>query len=426
MMRVLIIGNIWPYTRGNFRVSGLAKYISEFDWEPTVLTMPLPPDISLPYRIVQVQYKDWLQTLVKRLSFKDGTSVKKQIANKLNVTSRNSFLDFLFKRLSEILTYPDDIKGWEQQATKKAFQLLDKEHFDAIISTSPPISSHLLAHKIKGKYRIPWVADFPHLWSQNNGYPYGDLRHWFDQRLELKTLSNTDTLVAVSNPMTEKLRGLNENKPVHTITHGFAPETLNLNGAQLTVKFTLTFTGSWHPTLREPSLLLVALSNLIKNAEINPDEVEIRFYGDEEIWLETYIDNSGLSRTVKQYGRVSHLESIAHQRESQVLFQPKWNDPHESGVMSMKIFEYLSALRPILAVGKYKDVVDDVLSDTNAGICVSSQKSIEEALRNYYYEFKATGQVSYHGNIKNIEKYSQRCMAGKFAQLLNNIQASSL
>ena len=45
--------------------------------------------------------------------------------------------------------------------------------------------------------------------------------------------------------------------------------------------------------------------------------------------------------------------------ESQALLLMKWNDPAHRGIYTAKIFEYLAAGRPVLAVGGYDDVVNE-------------------------------------------------------------------
>ena len=54
-----------------------------------------------------------------------------------------------------------------------------------------------------------------------------------DKSLETKTLSQVDALITMSEPLAAKLRILHKEKQVYTITHGFAPETVNDSPAKL-------------------------------------------------------------------------------------------------------------------------------------------------------------------------------------------------
>jgi glycosyltransferase involved in cell wall biosynthesis len=431
MKKVLIIGCIWPYhLESGARVPGLAKYISEFGWEPIVLTMPLPGNPNLDYRVIEVPYRDMLKAVLKLLGLDTSKNIRKQVSNKLGVTSKKSFMYFVFRCLRavfrcqrEILAYPDSNRGWKSPAIKAGGELLQKEDIRAIISASPPLMGNLIARELKERYKIPWLGDFPHLWSQNNAYPYSSLRRMFDTRLELKTLSHVDVLTTTSEPLAKKLRAMHKGKPVYVITHGFDPDTVNTVPDKVTDKFTITYTGGWHPIFREPSKLFSALQKLILRGAMEPENTEVRFYGNEENWIDSEVEKYGLSGIVKQYGRVPMEVAQAKQRESQLLFNPKWDDPRDPGIHSMKIFEYLAARRSILATGKYKDVVDELLDETGAGICAQSVEDVMQVLEKAYQEYKLKGEVAWRGDESKINNYSHREMARKFAEVLDSLEA---
>jgi glycosyltransferase involved in cell wall biosynthesis len=208
---------------------------------------------------------------------------------------------------------------------------------------------------------------------------------------------------------------------VYIVTHGFDPETENTLPDKLTDKFTITYTGGFAPVRREPDILLAALQKLISTGIIDPGRIEVRFYGTKEDWVNSQIEKYGLSGVVRQYGKVPMPESLVRQRESQLLFNPKWNDPQEPGIHSMKILEYLAARRPILATGRYHDVVDELLEETGAGVCTSSVEDTAKALQKAYHEYLSRGQVAWHGDAAKTGNYSHRAMAGRFADLLDQL-----
>ena len=108
------------------------------------------------------------------------------------------------------------------------------------------------------------------------------------------------------------------------------------------------------------------------------------------------------------------------QRESQLLLLLNWEDQQEKGVYPLKVFEYLSAQRPILATGgSGDDVVEELLTETNAGRYASSVEDIKSGLSDLYTEYKLKGKTSYNGDVEKINKYSHREMARKFAEVLD-------
>ena len=428
MKNVLVIGFLWPYhRRAGARLSGLVKYLHEFDWEPVLLTAPLETRPEYNLRVIEVPYRYALDFWLKLLRFNQNASAnvreqaKQRIGGASKKSIRGALIDFAFTRGLEIIDYPDTEKNWVRPALKICAQLWQQEKFQAIISSSPPVTGHIIARKLKIKYQVPWVADLPHLWSQNNTYAYSSLRRMVDRRLERKTLSRADSLTTTSGPLASKLRSLHKDKTVHSITHGFDPATVNIPPDKLTDKFTITYTGAFDPVMRTPSMLLAALHSLISRGLIAREKVEVRFFGPEEGWVENEIEKNDLSGIAKQYGRVTMALAQAKQRESQLLYNPKWDDPKEPGIHSLKLLEYLAARRPILATGKFRDVADELLEETGAGIYAADAADIERTLMEAYQEYQQKGSVTWHGDDTKINGYSQREMAGKFARVLDSL-----
>jgi len=330
-----------------------------------------------------------------------------------------------------IFAYPDGFENWKPFAIKAVTNFSKKEKIDAIISVWP-VSSHIIAKELKNNYerssfagrkKIPWIADFPDPWSQNHNYSYGFIRKFFDKRLELKTLKSADVIGTVSQFVSEQLKELHKEKQVYTITNSFDPETVNISPVSLTSKFTITYTGQIYTEKQDPLKILRALKDLISDGVINPDDVEIRFYGPEKNWLEKKIKDYELSNIVKQYGVVPREVSLKKQRESQILLLLNWEDPKVNYGYFGKTFEYFSARRPILSTGGFgSDVLENLLNKTKAGVYASSAKEVKKSLREFYLEYKQNRRVSYKGDWVEISKYNHRDMARKFANILDEIK----
>lgn len=426
MNKVLVIADLFYASP---RIPGLAKYLPEFGWQPIILTTPIgekpyylfgsPNDLRKNNRIIETygyhSRKDVELRPKKRL--KKYGYIRTLLRNVVPFSVRK----FLYRRYSEIVYYPDAEKGWKPFAIKAGDELLQNEDIDAMISSSSPVTANIIAKELKKKHKIPWVADFRDLWTQNHNYSYSILRKLFEKRLELKTLSMADALVTAASLATEKMKTLHKGKSIHTITNGFDPEKMSDGKANLTSKFTITYTGQIY-TKHDPSKLLIALKDLISQGTINPKDIEVRFYGIENELLIKNIEEYGLSDVVKYYGIIPRETSLAKQKESQVLLLLNWEDPRVKEVYTGKMFEYLAAQRPILATGGFgNDVVEALLDETNSGIYRSTIEDIKNTLRELYSEYKFKGKVAYKGNIEKIKKYSYREMARKFAEILGNL-----
>lgn len=389
------------------------------------MTAALPGKPDPHFKVIETQYHDCLGFGKRLLKLDSQSPLIAQVKNKLKIKSEKSPLDFILAAIGEIIAYPDPQKGWRRFAVEAGKDILRQQNIKALISTSPPETSHIIAKRLKDEFRIPWVADFRDLWTQNYYYLYGPLRKVIERRLELNTLSTADALVAVSQPTADDLRSLHRQKPVHSIPNGFDPAEVNTTPGNLTDKFTITYTGILYPGKRSPEPLFAALRDLIAERSMDASDMEVRFYGPEAGWIDKQAQRYGLTGIVRQFGIVPREVALNKQRESQLLLLLKWNDAQQRGNYPAKIFEYLAARRPVLAVGGFPDVVNQLLDETKAGVSGQTGEEIKAVLLRLYQEYKLTGAVSYNGNEAETNKYSHREMAKRFATILDSLPIGS-
>lgn len=433
MKKVLIIARLFYASP---RIPGIAMYLSNFGWEPTILTTPLKKDpryiLRFPsgfrkkVRIIETPYQGdifWFwRKIFRLLGFNINKSILNQTKEKIGITSQKSFIDYAFNLYLALFAYPDEEKGWAKPALRAASELLEKEKFDAIISSSSPVTAHIVANKLREKNKIPWVADLRDLWTQNHNYSYPFIRKVIERRLEKKTLSSADALLTVSKPLAENLKKLHTGKKVFSITNGFYPEELNFPPKPLKKKFTITYAGTIYTGKQDPKDFFIALKELIDEKIINSKDLDVRFYSGILPWLRKEIDDYNLNEAVKVYEKISRNEIIERQNESQVLLLIYWGDKAEKGWQSLKIFGYLAAQRPILVMGgSGDDVVEKMIEETKSGVYCKNINDIKEALRAFYIEYKNNGKVSYSGDIEKIKKHSYYEKAREFSNVLEKI-----
>lgn len=431
MRKVLIISDLVHATP---RIPGVAKYLPEFGWQPIILTTPshigISHKINIEYllkrdRVIVVKYHDFLNDFFDKIKiifgFNPKKSIRRQADKQFGVgSSKASMIRSILMIVKEIAYYPDQFRDWKKPAVKIGNNLIRSENIDAIISSSSPVTSHIIAKELKKQHNIPWIADLRDLWSQNHNYQYSPLRKILDRKLEIQTFSHANALVTVSPRWKERLEWLHKDKISYTITNGYNPEELNIAQTKLTSKFTITYTGQIYIGKQNPSILFVALKELIDDNVINPLEIRVRFFGYLEPWLTNEIKKYGLQDIVKQYARVSKKVALEKQRESQILLLLNWVDYNEKGWYPLKIFEYLAAKRPILSIGgSGNDVVQRLLDETGSGY-YSSREDIKRILKEIYSQYKLKGEVKYNAKPEIVSRYSFREKAKIFAQILDD------
>jgi len=419
MKKILVITYFFPpyETVGSVRLGGLAKYLPEFGWEPIILTVALPRNPNSQFKVIQTPHRNLFNIIKKKLHLNPEKGFIEQIGiSRAFRGGKSSFILNTINFIKSIIAYPDQYKYWYSPAIKAASEFLAKEKIDILLSSSSPITTHIIAKDLKIKYNIPWVADLRDLWTQNPYYNFGFIRKWFERKLEIRTLIHTNSLITTSKPWAEKLSSLHKKKITHIITNGFDSE--EMKELLLTKEFTITYAGQLYDGKRDPSLLFKAIYDLINDQIINSKILKVRFFGPFEYWLEKKIKKFGLENIVSQHGVVVREIALTKQKESQVLLLINWDDPRERGTYTGKLFEYLGAKRPILAIGGAKNVVSELLEETTAGIHASSLDFLKKILVNWFAEYKKTGKVAYKGRNDKVQKYSHREMTRKFAQVL--------
>lgn len=423
MKRVLIISYHFPprVSIGSQRPYKLAKYLPEFGWEPIVLTVKRPGKTPKGIRIIETDYKDFLNEIKLKIGFKQEQGIHEQLGIAVSTNfNYPTWKSKIIKLLREIIAYPDAERGWYKFAIESASKFLLKEKIDAIISTSPPATSHLIARKLKQKYKIPWLADLRDPWAQLYHDKKFGLIMCFEKRLASKTLTDADILVTVTIPQVDVLKALFKDKKIFYITNGYDIDDFRVKPTKLTDKFTITHTGTLYNGERDPSLLFEVVANLIKKNRIKRDLIEIKFYGSKGDWLIEEIKKYNLEGVVHYYGVMPREEALKRQRESQLLLLLRLNSVEERGDCPAKLFEYFGAGRPIIGTGGYGGIIEDYLKETNTGKFGENAEVLENILLEYYQEFIEFGEVKCYSN-RRIENYTYDSIAKKYSEALNGI-----
>jgi glycosyltransferase involved in cell wall biosynthesis len=394
--------------------------LPQFGWEPIVLTPKIQGAERQSKLVVETDYRDVLGDWKARLKLDRERGVHEQFGLP-TARKRGSFLPHTraLKFAKYLLTYPDPYKGWVPFALE-AIERLRCQNLDiaAIVTTSPPISSHLIGRRAKSILGCPWIADLRDLWTQN----LAEKNPRFLQiRLEKQTLRDADVLVTVSDPWASLLQRRYPDKKICTITNGFDPDDYASPSPTLTGDFSISYTGQLYEGQRDPTILFEVVRDLIKEGALSSGDVHIRFYGTVEPWLPDLVGKYGLEQVVEFNGPTPRKKVMEHQRRSQVLLLLPWSDPRETGHHSAKLFEYFAAARPILAVGGSRGVLTQALEETSAGVHALSKSEVREFLLTSYGEFKRNGRVSYSGNRQVIGRYSHPEMAQRFAKILDSV-----
>jgi len=410
--RVLLIAYYYPPFPmiGALRPHGLRKYLPEHGWDVLVLTTRLESSRD-DRSVIETDYRDILSQWKKRLGFSSSRGLHDQLGLPVSSSPNRRLLHTRVIDAAKVLiTYPDSMKGWVPFASKILPRLASTNKIDAIISTSPPISCHMIGAKAKQITGAPWIADFRDLWVRD---PVMNL-------LMTRILKTSDELVTVSPALAKRLEEAYPERPTSCITNGFDDSDFLAHSSSLTKRFSITHTGRMYEGKRDPSSLLSVVRELADTGEVRRDDIDLRFYGPIDPFLPAMVHRFGLEDICEIHESVPRTEALALQARSQLLLLLEWGVPGEQGIFTGKLFEYLGSKRPILSVGQDPGIAS-ILKETSAGTQTSNLEELRRYIRNAYLEFKRNGFVSYLGKDQEISKYNHSEMAARFAGELNRL-----
>ena len=397
------------------RLQGVAKYLPEFGYEPIVI-VPKTENKAVEISNVRVVESDY-ESMISKFLPNRGDETKSE---NTNTSDKPTKLSKLISLAGELFAYPDGMKYWRKPAFEKSCEIIESEDIGAVISSSFPITSHLIAYDLKKKYDIPWIGDLRDLWNLNPYIHHNPIRNYFEKRLEIKTFKKADVLTTTTDMAAKTLKTLHPPKKIVPIVSGFDEDDFkDIKKTKQSDKLTLMYAGSLYNGRRDPSILFESVSDLIDERKIDPQKIEINFYGDDTN-LDELKRKYNLKNIVNICGKITHSEVLQNQINSDVLLLISWMSEVEQMFIPGKVYEYIASKKPVLSVGYKEGSLKDLIKKTNIGYHVSDVGECKKAIYDYYTKY-INNELKYCGN-QFADEYSMRNTAKKFAQILEEIQ----
>jgi glycosyltransferase involved in cell wall biosynthesis len=274
------------------------------------------------------------------------------------------------RALGRRLLVPDENVTWNLTADRAAIRLIKREAIDVVITTSPPASVHLVGAVAKRATGVSWVADLrdslvahPHRRAESW---LVRAKEWTAERVARHVARRADGIVAVSEAIADEARALEPRGPVTTIANGSDFDDFDGLEYRRGERFRITHTGSFFGK-RDPRPFLTALAR-------SGLDVEARFVGDFRSADRAWARERGLDDRLQLLPYAPRREALMLQRDSDALLLliPEAAG-RGRGVLSGKVFEYLAAERPILALVPPDGAAADLIRETGAGVVVAPE-----------------------------------------------------
>ena len=429
MKKVLLITYYWPPAGG----AGVQRWLkmSKFIAEKCELTVFSPQNASYPIydeslsddvspKIKHIQREIWEPyALAKKINPKNNQYQKGQIEPKKN----QSFLSKVSLWVRANLFIPDARMFWISPSIKSIQNQLNLNDFDAVISTGPPHSCHLIAHGIKQKFpHLKWLADFRDPWTEIDYFPQLPLTSFALKKhlsLEKKVLTDADIVTTVS-PSWAKDFEKKSNKKVNVIFNGFDDDDFkSIQRKSENKKLTITYLGSLNSD-RNPSFLWQILNEKCKDNHFK-NIFELKLIGNIAKEVKDEIDSlESLKSQVRFIPYMEHKSAVQELLNSSVLLLLINDTANQKGIIPGKFFEYLASERQILCIGKKDSDIHEIIQETQSGKLIENNSSKEiEIYIDKLYEIFTKNNLDLPVNEDNIGKYSRAKASEKIIQLLN-------
>lgn len=418
-MKVLVITYYWPPAGGSGvqRWLKFVKYLPGFSIDPVVYTVQ---DANYPVLDETLESEVPASVKVLRQPIKEPNTWFSFLGSRNKETSAG-FLKPKPSLFGKLLQYiranyfiPDARKFWIKPSVKYLRPYLKMHPVDVIITTGPPHSLHLIGMQLKKEMNLKWIADFRDPWTDIDYFhqlPLTKATLKKHQQLEQAVIRSADRVLVVSNSMKEKY--VTYNKQTQVITNGFDGE-LNDGSNQPDEEFSLVHIGMMNAD-RNPVLLWEVLKELMGKDAVFARKLKIKLIGKVADEVVESLEQFDLFEKTLMIPYIAHHEVLKFQKNAQVLLLPVNRVPAAKGIVTGKVFEYLQAARPILAIGPVDGDLAEIVLHAGAGVIVDfdDREHLRKAVLNFFEDYKK-GKLTV--SSKNIQQYHRK----KLTEILVN------
>jgi len=318
------------------------------------------------------------------------------------------------------LLVPDASVTWNLTAIPAAIRIARREGIDAVITTSPPGSIHFVGAAVQKATGARWLADLRDPLVANQHRRADTMatraRQAANEQLARLVVRRADAVSCVSEAIADEVRGLNPGGVVRTIANGCDFDDFAGLEYRPAERFRITHTGSFFGK-RDPRPFLQAFHDSGLDAVA-------RFVGDFRSSDREWAESLRLGDRLQLVDYAPRADSLRLQRDSEALLLLVPDaDGRGRGVLSGKVFEYLAAGRPILAVVPPDGAAADLIRDTGSGVVVAPDDvdGIREALVELHGRFVNGGIPSVELAKRDEERLSRRARVEEMAGLLRAV-----
>lgn len=434
--RVLVVAYVFPPAGGAGvqRVTKFVKYLPEFGWDCSVLTVSNPSvpvfDESLVDEIPESTLIRRARTLEPGYALKNVVSAGSDLSAKKSSSGLKKLLKGGIRAVGNSVLQPDAQILWYPQAVGEGMRLLSELDHDAIFVTAPPFSSFVTGAALARRSGLPLIVDYRDEWGISNRYQENRHKSRVSHRIQAvmqdRVLKRASAVIATTrrsrDSLTERVTEAGSDAAVTHIYNGFDAADIraeSLTKSEENDRLRLAYVGTlWNLTSIEP--VVDAIRSV---AEATPDlaaKIDLTVAGRRTAEQEAVLDRlDGLPCRLIREGYVDHSRALEIMRSSNALCL-LLSDVEEAGrVVPAKAFEYLALRQPILSVCPQGEVTEILSGCPNA----TSFEPLDVSGIANYLTARLDGSHPSPASDQdwNADQYERRNLTGELSEVLNTV-----
>lgn len=404
MKRVLLVSyGFPPVSRVNSQgAAKQARGLAERGWEVHVLTVADPPTFLFDPSLAEdlpagvIVHAAWsleptrVFQLLRRVSGREKAvrgPAETSAAARRNYTSLPQWAVTMFRSLF----FPDEKIGWSPWAVGAAVRLHRELRFDAVISTGPPYSDHVIGRRIARRTGVPWLAVLMDPVVGCYAFPPVTRLHGrLFRRLERAIAREASAIAIATRPWAQELVERNPGcrERVFLFPNSFEPGAFEGPPPAGHDGFLVAYVGTFQLSIRPDDLLDAAVS--LKRDPGIAGDLRVRLVSPLDPQTDEAVAARGLEDFVERTGLVEHAEAVAEMRGADVLVLILGPEPASKGILTGKLPEYLAAGRPVLAIAP-EGVATATIRRAGAGDHAEpgDVAGVESVLRRFHADWRA-------------------------------------
>lgn len=387
---------------GRLRTLGFMRHLPAFGWQPAVLTAH------------KRAYERFDETGLGDIP--GSHPVRRAFA-----LDTRRHLGWRGKYVSLCAT-PDRWVSWWPDAVRVGLRMIRSHRIDAIWSTFPIMTSHLIGLTLSRLTGLPWVADFRDpVVSDGTGFNQAVSR-WLEQRVVTGSARSVFTTPGAKRLYADRFHDLVADEKFSVITNGYEEEEFRLVHAEREhdTPCTLVHSGLLYRDGRNPFFFFQALATLKSEGTIDSNRLRVvlRASGHEKEYA-AELDRLELTDLVELAPPVGYHAALQEQAAADglLLFQGrKFN-----AQIPAKVYDYLRIGGPIIALTDDVGDTAALLRDIDGAECAPMEdaNAIARLLSAFVARWE-TGELT-PIDAQAVMSYSRRAAAQCLAELLSEV-----